>query len=224
MLDGPKKRNFKTALLDTGNHPSLRGVLVKAAVKTANAAVVFAVITAVVADAVLPGVLGRAVAVPAAAPAATIAAVSAVTLKAKIVPPAHLLPLLAAEGLLAPTSVVAAAAVAGDAAAYVGSAGAAAAPSTSRVSISARAAAVVARAPGPLPVLSCPVASGRRLAVGHLLHKIEGRLRTQMLVWMNRVCRPSRADGLCHLLVAVATPADQLKAATMTAGNTAFLS
>jgi hypothetical protein len=140
-----KKREISKLLyltLGTGP-PFLEGVLVKSAVISATAAVISAVITTVVAAAVLPGVLGRAVAVPAAAPAATIAAVSSVTLKARIVPPAHLLPLFTAEGLLASTSIVAA--VAGDAAAFARSAAAAAAPSASR--ISARATAVVARAP-----------------------------------------------------------------------------
>jgi hypothetical protein len=114
---------------------------------------------------------------------------------------------LAAEGLLAPAAVIAAVAA-------VAAAAAAATPASCAGSGTGAAAVapIVARAPCPLPVLSRPAVGGRRLAVGHLLHEVEGRLCVQMFVWVDQVHRPPRADGLRHLLMAVATPAHQLQA------------
>ncbi len=110
-----------------------------------------------------------------------------------------------------PPPVAVTTAVAGDAAA---AAAAAAAPSAPHAGSGASAAAapVVARASCSLLALRGAAARGRRLAVGHLLHQIEGRFRIDMFVRMDRIRRPSSTDGLRHLLVAVTTPADQLQA------------
>ncbi len=186
----------------------MRGYLVVSAVITA----VTAVIPAVVPAAVLPGVRGRAISVPAAGSAAA-AILSAVTLEAfaPLVPwcrpPSHFLPLLAAGGL--PASAAAVAAVA---AAVAGAPAAVAAAVPPTPAAGSLAAAFVACAPCSLPAWRRAATRGRWFVVGHFFHQVECCLGVNVFVWMDRVRRPAHADGLRHLLLAVAAPADQLKA------------
>jgi hypothetical protein len=74
------------------------------------------------------------------------------------------------------------------------------------------AAALVACAPCSLPAWRRAATRGRWFVVGHFFHQVECCLGLNVFVRMDRVRRPAHADGLRHLLLAVAPPADQLKA------------
>ncbi len=123
----------------------------------------------------------------------------------RIVPPSHFLPLLAPLGLLpagAATAVATASARAATLSAAVDP------PSTA----AARAVTGVAGAPGTFPALCATGTAACRPAVGHFFHQVQGGFRIDMFVRVNRVGPPTRIDRLCHLLLAVAAPADQFKA------------